>query len=206
MGYIEVLRKRRGHDWTPIIFSEILQSRCCCSPLAPNRGGGQSWTPIHSHATIGGQPLSGHPLPMGDLPRGLKCPHRTKLYNMAACVILFDEVRRMSGTAGLPARANRARADTARRQFLPANPDTGRGYSPRSPCGLSAVVPLGEVHQAARSQVGQIPPCPGPDVVGGATDLLQDCQRAAQEHLPSLLRWIVPLVVCGRLPVRISIK
>jgi len=85
LGYIEVLRKKKGY-WTSIIFSEILQSRCCCSCLAPNRGGGQSWTPIHSHATIGGQPLSGHPLPMGDLPRGLKCPHRTKLYNMAASV------------------------------------------------------------------------------------------------------------------------
>ena len=33
------MRKRRGHDWTPIIFSEILQSRCCSSRLAPNRGG-----------------------------------------------------------------------------------------------------------------------------------------------------------------------
>ena len=32
---------------------------------------------------------------MGDLPRGLKCPYRTKLYNMAAGVILFDEVKRI---------------------------------------------------------------------------------------------------------------
>src|SRR5271167_4373736 len=28
-----------GHDWTPLIFSEILQFRRCSSRLAPNRGG-----------------------------------------------------------------------------------------------------------------------------------------------------------------------
>ena len=31
--------RERGHGWTPGILSEILQSRCCSSRLAPNRGG-----------------------------------------------------------------------------------------------------------------------------------------------------------------------
>jgi len=37
LSVCDILKSRKGgHDWTPVILSEILQSRCCSSRLAPN--------------------------------------------------------------------------------------------------------------------------------------------------------------------------
>src|SRR6266478_1498597 len=49
---IESFWENKGHDAAPMIFSEVLRSRCCSSRLAPNRGGPKIGPDSHQQRAI----------------------------------------------------------------------------------------------------------------------------------------------------------